>query len=49
MISNEQIAHDLAVAAVADGWRAEELPFEPNAVVDYYNQQYEQFLQTLNH
>lgn len=48
MISNEQIAHDLAVAAVADGWRSEEVPLDSRTVVKYYEQQYQSFLRSLN-
>lgn len=44
--SNEQIAHDLAVAFVADGWRAEEVA-EQNSII-MYRQKYREFLNELN-
>ncbi len=44
--SNEQIAHDLAVAYVADGWRTGELP-EQSSVAAYLSK-YKHFLDELN-
>lgn len=44
--SNEQVAHDLAVTYVADGWRAGEIPERSSAQV--YLQAYKQFLSDLN-
>ena len=48
MISNEQIAHDLAVAAVGDGWRSNEISFNEFTVIQYYKQTYSKFLRQLN-
>ncbi|MEK1388403.1 hypothetical protein HCZ95_06490 [Limosilactobacillus fermentum] len=44
--SNEQIAHDLAVAYVADGWRAGEISERLSAQA--YLQAYKRFLSDLN-
>lgn len=46
MLSNERIAHDLAVAYVADGWRENEVS-EKNSV-SFYLQTYKKFLAELN-
>lgn len=44
--TNEEIAHDLAIAFVSDGWRTEEIA-EDNSV-RVYLQEYKKFLSDLN-
>lgn len=48
MLDNEQIAHDLAIAAVTDGWRSDEISFDEFTVIQYYKQTYSKFLNQLN-
>lgn len=45
-LTNEQIAHDLAVAYVADGWRSVEIAERES--VNAYLSKYNQFLKELN-
>lgn len=44
--TNEQIAHDLAIAFVTDGWRTGEIANENSVRV--YLQEYKKFLSDLN-
>lgn len=48
MISNEQIAHDLAIAAVKDNWRTGELSFDGRDVVTDYEHWFKVFSDKLN-
>ncbi len=48
MISNEQIAHDLAIAAVKENWRSNELSFDGREVVTEYEHWFKVFAHNLN-
>lgn len=45
-ISNEQIAHDLAIAYISEGWREGKL--SENKSVKLYFEKYEQFLRDIS-